>query len=253
MGTQVAAIEKEQETIIDEFSNFTDWSDKYEYLIDLGKALPALDQQYKTDAHLVKGCQSKVWLHAERKGDRIFLFADSDTVITKGIIALLIRVLSGQKGTDIENADLHFIEAIGLKSHLSPTRSNGLTSMVSHIKSYARILSSADATPVSTLSGDEQRDLLIAQIKEVYDPEIPVDIWELGLIYTLDINSSGKVTVTMTLTSPACPVAGSLPMEVQEKLLQLPFVTDVELTLVWDPPWNKERMTDVARMALDMF
>ncbi len=253
MGTQAAAIEKEQDTIIDEFSNFTDWSDKYEYLIDLGKALPPLDEQYKTEAHLVKGCQSKVWLHAELQGDRVFLFADSDTVITKGIIALLIRVLSGQKGTDIDKADLHFIEAIGLKSHLSPTRSNGLTSMISHIKSYARILPSGSAPLNTPSTAEEQRELLIAQIKEVYDPEIPVDIWELGLIYTLDIDLSGKVTVTMTLTSPACPVAGSLPMEVQEKLLQLPFVTDVELTLVWDPPWNKERMTDVARMALDMF
>jgi cysteine desulfuration protein SufE len=253
METQAAAIEKEQETIIDEFSNFTDWSDKYEYLIDLGKALPPLNEQYKTEAHLVKGCQSKVWLHAELQGDRIILFADSDTVITKGIIALLIRVLGGRKGTEIENADLHFIEDIGLKSHLSPTRSNGLTSMVSHIKAYARLLPAANTTPIPTIPADQQRDLLIAQIKEVYDPEIPVDIWELGLIYTLDIDLSGKVTVTMTLTSPACPVAGSLPMEVQEKLLQLPFVTDVELTLVWDPPWNKERMTDVARMALDMF
>lgn len=253
MVTQASAIEKEQDIIIDEFSNFTDWSDKYEYLIDLGKALPPLNEKYKTEAHLVKGCQSKVWLHAEIREDRVFLFADSDTVITKGIIALLIRVLNGQKGIEIEKADLHFIEAIGLKSHLSPTRSNGLISMINHIKSYARILPSASVALPTPLPSDQQQELLIAQIKEVYDPEIPVDIWELGLIYTLDIDQTGKVTVTMTLTSPACPVAGSLPMEVQEKLLQLPFVTDVELTLVWDPPWNKERMTDVARMALDMF
>jgi len=253
MGAQDSAIEMEQKTIIEDFSHFSDWSDKYEYLIDLGKALPRLDEQYKTDAHLVKGCQSKVWLHAELQDDRVFLFADSDTVITKGIIALLIRVLSGQKGADIEMADLHFIEEIGLKAHLSPNRSNGLNSMISHIKSYARILPATSAPQNSTAATDQQRELLIARIKEVYDPEIPVDIWELGLIYTLDIDPSGKVTVTMTLTSPACPVAGSLPMEVQEKLLELPFVNDVELTLVWDPPWNKDRMTDVARMALDMF
>jgi FeS assembly SUF system protein len=94
---------------------------------------------------------------------------------------------------------------------------------------------------------------MIHTIKEIYDPEIPVDIWELGLIYSLDIDDQGKVFVTMTLTSPACPVAESLPMEVQEKLLALPFVTDVELTLVWNPAWSKERMSDVARMALDMF
>jgi FeS assembly SUF system protein len=94
---------------------------------------------------------------------------------------------------------------------------------------------------------------MISKIKEVYDPEIPVDIWELGLIYSLDIDKEGKVKITMTLTSPACPVAGSLPLEVQEKLLTLPFVNDVELTLVWDPPWQKERMSDEAKMALDMF
>ncbi|MBP6679921.1 MAG: DUF59 domain-containing protein [Saprospiraceae bacterium] len=94
---------------------------------------------------------------------------------------------------------------------------------------------------------------MIRQIKEVYDPEIPVDIWELGLIYTLGIDEHGKVQITMTLTSPACPVAGSLPLEVQEKLMQLPFVTDVELTLVWNPAWSKDRMSDEAKMALDMF
>ncbi|MDQ3015220.1 MAG: iron-sulfur cluster assembly protein [Bacteroidota bacterium] len=94
---------------------------------------------------------------------------------------------------------------------------------------------------------------MISQIKTVYDPEIPVDIYELGLIYTLDIDDEGKVNITMTLTSPACPVAGSLPMEVQEKLLELDFVNDVELNLVWAPAWNKERMSDEARMALDMF
>lgn len=252
MDTRATQINAEQDSVIDEFSQFTDWSDRYEYLIDLGKALPPLNEKYKTDFHLVKGCQSKVWLHAEVKEDRLFLSADSDTVITKGIIALLIRVLGGQKLAEIEHADLYFIDAIGLKSHLSPTRSNGLTSMIQLIKSYTRHL----PEPAQTDSGNEptdKRELMIAQIKEVYDPEIPVDIWELGLIYSLDIDQAGKVKVTMTLTSPACPVAGSLPLEVQEKLLLLPFVTDVELTLVWDPPWQKERMTDVARMALDMF
>ena len=250
MQTAISAIVQEQENVIEEFSQFTDWSDRYEYLIDLGKMLPTLDPRYKTDFHLVKGCQSRVWLHAEAKDGRIFLFADSDTVITKGIIALLVRVLNGQKAEDIDHADLYFIEAIGLKSHLSPTRSNGLTSMVQHIKSYARQLGTADGNEHQQPS---QREQMIKEIKEIYDPEIPVDIWELGLIYTLDIDEQGKVNVTMTLTSPACPVAGSLPLEVQERLLKLPFVTDVELALVWDPAWNKERMSDEARMALDMF
>ena len=252
MQTAHSSIELEQEKVIEEFSQFTDWSDKYEYLIDLGKALPALDEKYKTECHLVKGCQSQVWLHAFVKENKLFLVADSDTVITKGIIALLIRVLNGQDILDIEKADLTFIEAIGLKSHLSPTRSNGLISMIQHIKSYARNLSGTSQSEIPSDPASQQA-LMIRQIKEVYDPEIPVDIWELGLIYTLGIDEHGKVQITMTLTSPACPVAGSLPLEVQEKLMQLPFVTDVELTLVWTPAWSKDRMSDEAKMALDMF
>jgi cysteine desulfuration protein SufE len=253
MNAGVSSIISEQDQIIEDFSQFSDWSDKYEYLIDLGKALPPLDDAFKTDAYLVKGCQSKVWLQAEVQHDRLMLNADSDTVITKGIIALLIRVLSGQRLREIENADLYFIDKIGLKSHLSPTRSNGLISMIQHIKSYAKHLPQETSHVATDLNEAAQMELMIDKIKEVYDPEIPVDIYELGLIYSLAIDSLGKVNVTMTLTSPACPVAGSLPLEVQEKLLSLPFVTDVELTLVWDPPWNKERMSDVARMVLDMF
>ncbi|HSF88232.1 MAG TPA: SufE family protein [Saprospiraceae bacterium] len=252
MHTAHSTIDLEQEKVIEEFSQFTDWSDKYEYLIDLGKALPALDEKYKTEFHLVKGCQSKVWLHAYVKEHKLYLVADSDTVITKGIIALLIRVLNGQDIQDIEKAELTFIDAIGLKSHLSPTRSNGLISMIQHIKSYARNLSVTNQSETPS-DPESQQALMIRQIKEVYDPEIPVDIWELGLIYTLSIDENGKVQITMTLTSPACPVAGSLPLEVQEKLMQLPFVKDVELSLVWNPAWSKDRMSDEARMALDMF
>lgn len=252
MATQVSSVALEQEQVIEEFAQFTDWSDKYEYLIDLGKELAPLDPKYKTDLYAVKGCQSKVWVHAEVRDGRIYLQADSDAVITKGIIALLIRVLSGQKVDDVTAAELYFIDAIGLKSHLSPTRSNGLKSMIQHIKSYARL------TPVSVsenpnISKEEKMEKMIQKIKEVYDPEIPVDIWELGLIYSLLIDDHGKVDITMTLTSPACPVAGSLPLEVQEKLLSLDFVKDVELKLVWDPAWNKNRMSDEAKMALDMF
>ena len=252
MVTQVTDITREQEQVIEEFSQFTDWTDKYEYLIDLGKALPPLSDNYKTDFYSIKGCQAKVWLHAEVKEGRLYMNADSDAFITKGIIALLIRVLSGQKVEEIADADLFFIEEIGLKSHLSPTRSNGLKSMIQHIKSYARNFSEQVSTSVKP-DKTQQQELMIRQIKEVYDPEIPVDIWELGLIYSLDIDDQGKVNVIMTLTSPACPVAGSLPMEVQEKLLSLDFVTDVELKLVWEPAWNKSKMSDEAKMTLDMF
>ena len=252
MSTQVSSVANEQEQVIEEFAQFTDWSDKYQYLIDLGKELAPLDPKYKSDLYAVKGCQSKVWVHAEVRDGRIYLQADSDAVITKGIIALLIRVLSGQKVEEVAAAELYFIDAIGLKSHLSPTRSNGLKSMIQHIKSYARHTPSA--IPDSpNISKEELMEKMIEKIKEVYDPEIPVDIWELGLIYSLSIDELGKVDITMTLTSPACPVAGSLPLEVQERLLSLDFVNDVELKLVWDPAWNKNRMSDEAKMALDMF
>ena len=252
MDTQVSGIVKEQEQVIEEFAQFTDWTDKYEYLIDLGKALPPFSEKYKTDAFTIKGCQSKVWLYADVKNGRLFLNADSDAFITKGIIALLIRVLSGQKLEDIASADLFFIDAIGLKSHLSPTRSNGLKNMIQHIKSLAQHHPEPQRVS-SMLDKEQQNALMINRIKEVFDPEIPVDIWELGLIYSLDIDDQGKVKITMTLTSPACPVAGSLPLEVQAKLLSLDFVTDVELNLVWEPAWNKNRMSDEAKMALDMF
>ena len=131
-----------QDEIIDEFSFFDDWMDKYEYIIDLGKKLPLIDDQYRHDDNLVPGCQSRVWLHAELDQDRVYFTADSDAIITKGIIALLIRVLSGQPADQISQADLYFIDKIGLKEHLSPTRSNGLVNMVARLKSHAQSLGS---------------------------------------------------------------------------------------------------------------
>lgn len=126
-----------QEEIIDEFAMFDDWMQRYEYMIELGKSLPLIDEQYKTDDNLIKGCQSKVWVHAELKGDKIVFTADSDAIITKGIVAILIRVFSNQHPKDIIDANTDFIDEIGLKEHLSPTRANGLVSMVKQIKMYA--------------------------------------------------------------------------------------------------------------------
>jgi cysteine desulfuration protein SufE len=251
MATGVSNIERKQQAIIEEFELFPDWTEKYEYLVDLGKQLPPMPEQYKTEAYLVKGCQSRVWLHGEVRNGRLYLEADSDAIITKGIIALLIRVFSGQRVEEIAGSEMHFIDAIGLKSHLSPTRSNGLVSMVNHIRSLA---SRHEAnTNGDDATSDERQQRIIAELKKVYDPEIPVDIYELGLIYSADLDDTGKVNVIMTLTSPACPVAGSMPMEVQERLMTLDFVREVDLQLVWEPPWNKDKMSDEARMALDMF
>ena len=126
-----------QEEIIEEFSAFDDWMDKYQLIIDLGNEQPALEDQYKTDDNLIDGCQSRVWLHAEYVDGKIIFQADSDAIITKGLIGLLIRVWSGQTPQDITASDLHFIDKIGLTEHLSPTRSNGLLSMIKQMKIYA--------------------------------------------------------------------------------------------------------------------
>ena len=115
-----------QEEIVDEFSMFDDWDERYQYVIDLGKSLPLIGEQYKTDENIIKGCQSKVWLHGEEEGGKVVFTADSDAILTKGIIAILIRVFSNQKAEDILQADTSFIDEIGLKEHLSPTRANGL-------------------------------------------------------------------------------------------------------------------------------
>ena len=130
-------IKEIQEEIIDEFSMFDDWMQRYEYIIDLGKSLPLIKEEAKTDENLIKGCQSKVWLQGEYTDDKIVFTADSDAILTKGIIAILIRVFSNQKASDILNADMDFIDEIGLKEHLSPTRANGLVSMIKNIKMYA--------------------------------------------------------------------------------------------------------------------
>lgn len=126
-----------QDEIIDEFSMFDDWMQRYEYMIELGKSLELIDEKYKTDDYTIKGCQSKVWVFAELKDQLIQFTADSDAIITKGIIALLLRVFSGQRPQDILDAELYFIDQIGLKEHLSPTRANGLLSMIKQIKLYA--------------------------------------------------------------------------------------------------------------------
>jgi cysteine desulfuration protein SufE len=130
-------IEEIKEEIIDEFAMFDNWEDRYQYMIDLGKTLPLIDPKYKTDDHIIKGCQSKVWVHADLDGDKVAFTADSDAIITKGIIAILIRVFSNQHPKDIIDADTGFIDQIGLKEHLSPTRANGLVSMIKQLKMYA--------------------------------------------------------------------------------------------------------------------
>ena len=131
------AIQKVQEEIVEEFSMFEDWMQRYEYMIELGKSLPLIDAQYKTDDYIIKGCQSKVWVHADLEDDKLIFTADSDAIITKCIIAILIRAFSHQHPDAILEAGTEFIDKIGLKEHLSPTRANGLVSMIKQLKMYA--------------------------------------------------------------------------------------------------------------------
>lgn len=133
----MATINELQDEVIEEFSDFTDWMDKYQLLIDLGNEQPPLDAKYKIESNLIDGCQSRVWLQANYTDGKIFFTAESDALIVKGIVALLIRVLSGHTPQEILDADLYFIDKIGLKDHLSPTRSNGLLAMVKQIRMYA--------------------------------------------------------------------------------------------------------------------
>ena len=133
----MASIKNIQQSIIEEFDMFEDWMEKYEYIIDLGKSLPIIDNKFKTEDYLINGCQSRVWLHAQQKNDKVIYTADSDAIMTKGIVALLIRAFSEQQAQEIVEADTDFINQIGLKDQLSPTRANGLVSMIKQMKLYA--------------------------------------------------------------------------------------------------------------------
>lgn len=126
-----------QKEIVDEFAMFDDWMERYEYIIELGKGLPLIEEQYKTEENIIKGCQSKVWVHAEEKDGKVLFSADSDAILTKGIIAILIRSFSNQTPAEILEANTDFVDEIGLKEHLSATRANGLVSMIKKIKMYA--------------------------------------------------------------------------------------------------------------------
>jgi len=137
-------INEQQDEIIEEFELFSDWMDKYENIIDMGKELPLIDAQYKIPENLIKGCQSSVWLHPEYVDGKILFTADSDAIITKGLISMMVRVLSGHTPQEIIDADLYFINTIGLQNHLSPNRSNGLLSMLKQMKMYALAFKSQD-------------------------------------------------------------------------------------------------------------
>lgn len=240
-------IQELQADIVDEFSVFTDWMDKYEYLIELGKGMPLIDEKDKTDDHLIRGCQSRVWLSCRKEDGRLYFAADSDAIITKGIISLLLRVYDGQTPADILDADEEFLSQIGLKENLSPTRANGLVSMVQTIKDYALSMKDAPAAAPRSLEDD-----IVNALRTVYDPEIPVNVYELGLIYDIQAEPDGQVFIKMTLTAPNCPIADEVVAQVHEAVADVPGVKDVQVDLVFEPEWTTDRMSEEAKLELGM-
>ena len=243
-------IQEIQAGIVEEFAVFTDWMDKYEYLIELGKGMPLIDEKDKTDEHLIKGCQSRVWLACKPENGRLRFSADSDAIITKGIISLLLKVYDNQTPADILAANEDFIEQIGLKENLSPTRANGLVSMIATIKAYAASFKDAPAAPRK--SGAELEPDIIAALRNVYDPEIPVNVYDLGLIYEIQADADGVVFVKMTLTAPNCPIADEVVAQVQEAVADVPGVKEVQVDLVFEPEWTTDMMSEEAKLELGM-
>ena len=243
-------IQEIQADIVQDFAALTDWMDKYEYLIELGKEMPLIDEKDKTEDKLIRGCQSRVWLSCRAEDGRLRFAADSDAIITKGIISLLLRVYDGQTPADILASDEAFIEQIGLKENLSPTRANGLVSMIATIKAYAASFREAPAAPASAKSGME--DDIVLALRQVYDPEMPVNVYDLGLIYDVQVDADGQVFIKMTLTAPNCPIADDVVAQVREAVADVPGVKDVEVELVFEPEWTTDRMSEEAKLELGM-
>jgi len=259
-----------QEQLAADFALLENWEDRYQYLLELAKECPPLEESFKNDALLIKGCQSKVWLRATSLPDgRLQFAADSDALLVKGIMTLLLKVFQHQKPSDILGTTFDLHQKTGLQHHLSPNRANGLAGMLDRIRQLALLYRPAETTPVSpepTPSSPavavtepttgkeptfvETQDAVLNIIRTIYDPEIPVNIYDLGLIYGVEVRSGGLVQVTMTLTSPSCPVAGTLPGEVADKIRGVHGVNDVQVDLTFDPPWSQDLMSEEAKLEL---
>ena len=246
-------LEEKKQAVIEEFSMYDEWLDKYEYLIELGKALEAYPEEEKTEDKLIKGCQSRVWLDYELKDGKLYFRADSDAIITKGIISLLLSVYSGRTPQEIANDDFGFVDRIGLRENLSPTRANGLVSMIETIKNAAKemagkdVLTAEDVAALQPLYAD-----VILALKQVYDPEIPVNIYDLGLIYELNIDKERNVSILMTFTAPNCPMADEVMHEVEESVKRVPGVTGCKIELTFEPVWDRSMLSEEARVDLGL-
>ena len=250
------SLQEAKQSVIEDFSMYDEWLDKYEYLIELGKSLEPYPEEEKTEDKLIKGCQSRVWLDSKIEDGKIWFKADSDAIITKGIISLLVGIYSGRTPDEIAGDDFGFINEIGLKENLSPTRANGLVSMIERIKELARenvsdasedVLTAEDAKALAPLY-----DNVILAIRQVYDPEIPVNVYDLGLIYELVINKKREAYIKMTFTAPTCPMADEVLAEVKKAVSDVPGITGCEVELTFDPPWDQSMLSDEARIDLGL-
>ena len=249
-------LEEAKQAVIEDFSMYDEWLDKYEYLIDLGKNLEPYPEDKKTDDRLIKGCQSRVWLDSKIEGGKLWFAADSDAIITRGIIALLIGVYSGRTPEEIAGDDFGFVAEIGLKENLSPTRANGLVSMISKIKETAAAAIPAAGGDVLTAEQAKELaplyDSVVLALKQVYDPEIPVNIYDLGLIYELIINNKHEAYIKMTFTAPTCPMADEVLAEVKKSVADVPGIASCEVELTFEPPWDQSMLSDEARIDLGL-
>lgn len=268
-----------------DFAMLPTWEDRYQYIIDLGKALPALPEDDRKDENLVRGCQSRVWLVPSIVDGKIRLRADSDAIIVRGLVALVLKVYDNRTPEDILSSPVSEFDRLGLLQHLSPNRANGLASMVSNIARVAEVAraaavhrtasattsdgssstettSSTNTAATTTESTDSSsdahhplptRDAIIDALKTVYDPEIPIDIYDLGLIYEVRVSTDGTVHILMTLTTPNCPSAQQLPSDVEQAARSVPGVIDVTVEITFDPPWDKTMMSESALFQIGLF
>jgi FeS assembly SUF system protein len=252
--TSVLSPHETQNQIIQEFQFLGgDREAMLHYLMELGEKLPPFPATDKTEQNKIQGCMSTVWLSCKPAGDKLYFQADSNTAITKGLISLLIRVLSGQSIATILHTDLYFLDQIGMNQLIGSQRSSGLASMIQQIRKLATAQQALVPAPTIDSSMSSQEALkaqVIEAIKQVHDPEIPVNIYELGLIYEVSIYPVNNVHILMTLTSPNCPAAEFIPSQVETNIRAIEGVNEVQVEITFDPPYSTDRMSEAAKLEL---
>lgn len=243
-----------QQEIIQEFQFLGgDREVMLQYLIELGEKLPPFPAAEKTEQNKIPGCMSTVWLSCNLEGGKLYFQADSNTAITKGLISLLIRVLSGQSISTILRTELYFLGKLGMSQLIGSQRASGLASMIQYIRKLATVqqtLVTVHTNNDSTSSHEALRAQVIGAIQQVHDPEIPVNIYELGLIYEVNIYPVNNVHILMTLTSPNCPAAELIPSQVKANISAIEGVNEVQVEITFDPPYSTDRMSEAAKLEL---